>query len=147
MIIMKNSLLFQNQPAIEIIEGPNKIVVSPGHGARLLLWEREGREIIPWPKNTDWSRINKVRGGNPILFPFVARHYVDGKNQFWRDQGGTVRPMPQHGFALDAKFTVIDGEPENAVRMRLVDSEETYACYPFAFQFDVVGRLLPMSRL
>jgi len=144
---MKSPLLFQNQPAIAISDDKNKILVSPDHGARILRWEHEGRELIPWPENADWSRVKKVRGGNPILFPFVARHYVNGKNEFWQDADGTVRSMPQHGFAVDAKFSVIDGEPENVLRMRLVDSEETRVLYPFAFRFDVVVSLLPQSRL
>jgi galactose mutarotase-like enzyme len=71
---------------------------------------------------------------------------VDGKVNLWRDGGGEVRPMPQHGFARDAKFAILD-EPDEAVRMRLVDSEATRPCYPFAFQFEVVIRLLPGSRL
>jgi galactose mutarotase-like enzyme len=144
---MKSPLLFQNQPAVGIADEKNKIVISPEHGARILRWEREGRELIAWPKNADWSRITKVRGGNPVLFPFVARHYVDGVNELWRDAGGTVRRMPQHGFAVNAKFSVIDGGPENSLRMRLVDSDETRPFYPFAFQFDVVASLLPGSRL
>jgi len=144
---MKSPLLFQNQPAFEITDKENKIIVSADRGARILRWEREGREIIPWPGDADWNRYKKVRGGNPILFPFVARHFVDGKNEFWRDKNGTVRPMPQHGFASDAKFSVVEGEPEDALRMRLVDSEATRTFYPFAFQFDVVVRLLPASRL
>jgi galactose mutarotase-like enzyme len=144
---MKSPLLFQNQPAVEITDEKNKIVVSPDHGARILRWERGGRELITWPENADWSKMTKVRGGNPVLFPFVARHYVDGVNELWRDAGGTVRPMPQHGFAVDAKFSVIEGGPENSLRMRLVDSEETRALYPFAFKFDLVVSLLPGSRL
>jgi len=144
---MKSPLLFQNQPACQIADDQNKIVISPDHGARILRWERKGREIITWPENADWSRITKVRGGNPVLFPFVARHYVDGVNELWRDTGGTVRPMPQHGFAVNAKFSEIEGGPENSIRMRLVDSEKTRSLYPFAFQFDVVVSLLPGSRL
>jgi galactose mutarotase-like enzyme len=144
---MKSPLLFQNQPAIEISEAQNKILVSPDHGARILRWEHEGREIITWPENADWNQILKVRGGNPILFPFIARHFVDGKNELWRDQTGTVRPMPQHGFARDAKFSVIDDKTNNAVRMRLVDSDETRSFFPFSFHFDVVVSLLPASRL
>jgi len=144
---MKSTLHFQNQPAIELADGENKVLVSPGHGARVLRWKRAGREIITWPEDADWSKILKVRGGNPVLFPFIARHFVDGKNEFWRDHDGTVRPMPQHGFARDAKFSVIEGEPENTLRMRLTDSEETRGFYPFAFQFDVVVSLRPMSRL
>jgi galactose mutarotase-like enzyme len=144
---MKSPFLFQNQPAVEINDEKNKIVISPEHGARILCWEREGRELITWPKNADWSRMTKVRGGNPVLFPFVARHYVDGANGFWRAADGTVRPMPQHGFAVDANFSVIKDGLEDCLRMRLVDSDETRLFYPFAFQFDVVVSLLPGSRL
>jgi galactose mutarotase-like enzyme len=144
---MKSPLLFQSQPAYQIADNQNKIVISSDHGARILRWEREGREIITWPENADWNRITKVRGGNPVLFPFVARHYVNGVNELWRDANGTVRPMPQHGFAVDAKFSVIEDGPENSLRMRLVDSEGTRPLYPFAFQFDVVVSLLPGSRL
>ena len=110
-------------------------------------WTRENREIITWPADADWSKILKVRGGNPVLFPFIARHFVESKNELWRDRDGTVRPMPQHGFARDARFTVIDDKTENTLRMRLVDSEATRSSYPFAFQFDVVVSLQPGSRL
>jgi len=144
---MKSPLLFQNQPAIQIADGENNVLVSPDHGARILRWERMGRKIITWPENADWSKILKVRGGNPILFPFVARHFVEGKKELWRDAGGTVRPMPQHGFARDARFSGVEGGPENSLRMRLVDSDNTRAFYPFAFQFDVVVSLLAGSRL
>jgi galactose mutarotase-like enzyme len=144
---MKSPLLFQNQPAWQIADGENKVLVSAEHGARILRWERNGREIITWPEDADWSNILKIRGGNPVLFPFIARHFVDGKNELWRDAGGTVRPMPQHGFARDARFSVVEGGPDNTLRMRLVDSPETREVYPFAFQFDVVVALLPGSRL
>jgi galactose mutarotase-like enzyme len=144
---MKSPLLFQNQPVVQIADAQNQILVSPDHGARILRWVKAGREVIRWPDNADWSKILKVRGGNPVLFPFIARHFVDGKNELWRDASGTVRPMPQHGFARDAKFTVIGGGPDNGVRMRLTDSDETRKFYPFGFQFDVVVSLLPGSRL
>jgi galactose mutarotase-like enzyme len=144
---MKSPLLFQNQPALQIADNESKVLISPDHGARILRWEKAGREVITWPQDADWSRILKVRGGNPILFPFIARHFVDGKKDFWRDVDGMVRPMPQHGFARDARFTVVEDGPENSLRMRLVDSEETRRFYPFAFQFDVVVNLLPGPRL
>jgi aldose 1-epimerase len=143
---MKSPLLFQNQPAFRLSDDHNQVIIAPDRGARVLQWTHEGREIITWPADADWTRILKVRGGNPVLFPFVARHFVDGKNELWRDREGTVRPMSQHGFVRDAKFLVVDGE-DDALRMRFVDSEETRACYPFAFQFDVVVSLLPQSRL
>jgi galactose mutarotase-like enzyme len=144
---MKSSSLFQNQPVHQLSDGENNVLVSAEHGARILRWEKAGREIITWPDDADWSKILKVRGGNPILFPFVARHFVDGKNELWRDATGTVRPMPQHGFARDAKFSVVEGGPDNLLRMRLTDSAETRAIYPFNFQFDVVVALHSGSRL
>jgi galactose mutarotase-like enzyme len=144
---MKRPLLFQNQPAFEITGTDSRVLVSAGHGARILRWEKAGREIITWPDNADWTKILKVRGGNPVLFPFIARHFVDGKNELWKDASGNVRRMPQHGFTRDAHFTVVDGEAENTLRMRLTDSEETRVFYPFAFQFDVVVTLHPGPRL
>jgi galactose mutarotase-like enzyme len=144
---MKRALLFQNQPVVELADASSRVLISPEHGARILRWERDGREIITWPANADWSKILKVRGGNPILFPFIARHFVDGQKDLWRDAEGTVRTMPQHGFARDAKFSVIDDADESLLRIRLTDSPATQAEYPFAFQFDVVIQLHSQSRL
>ena len=144
---MKSPLLFQNQPCFELANDESRVIVSAEHGARVLRWERRGREIITWPDDADWTKILKVRGGNPVLFPFIARHFVDGKNELWRDADGTVRPMPQHGFARDTKFAVVDDPATDTLRMRLTDSESTRASYPFAFQFDVVVRLQPGARL
>jgi galactose mutarotase-like enzyme len=144
---MKSPLLFQNQPAFELADAQSRVMVSAEHGARILRWERRGREIITWPDDADWTKILKVRGGNPVLFPFIARHFVDGKNELWRDAAGAVRPMPQHGFARDAKFAVVEDAQENTLRMGLTDSESTRASYPFAFQFDVVVGLQAGARL
>ena len=144
---MKSPLQFQNQPCFELADDQSRVIVTAEHGARILRWEKRGREIITWPNDADWTKILKVRGGNPVLFPFIARHFVDGKNELWRDAAGTVRPMPQHGFARDAKFAVVDDPAANTLRMRLTDSESTRAFYPFAFQFDVVVRLETGARL
>jgi galactose mutarotase-like enzyme len=144
---MKSPLLFQNQPARELAEGQARVIVSTERGARILRWEKSGREIITWPDHADWTNILKVRGGNPVLFPFIARHFVDGKNELWRDAKGVVRPMPQHGFARDAKFSVVDDPAANTLRMRLQASEFTRGFYPFDFQFDVVVRLQAGARL
>jgi galactose mutarotase-like enzyme len=143
---MKGPVLFQNQAAYEIRDSESRLVVAPDHGARILTWQKQGREVIHWPATADWARVIKVRGGNPLLFPFLGRHFVGGKNELWRDAQGVVRSMPQHGFSRDAKFTLIE-EPGDAVRMRLADSAETGCFYPFPFQFDVVVKLHPPARL
>jgi aldose 1-epimerase len=143
---MKEPVLFQNQPVVELGDGESRLLVSAEHGARILRWERDGREIIHWPDDADLTKILKVRGGNPVLFPFIARHFVDGKNELWRDASGVVRTMPQHGFARDAKFRIVEHR-DTLVRMRLTDSEATRVFYPFSFQFDVLVALLPDSRV
>ena len=140
---MKNAILFQNQPAIEITDAANRVVIAPEQGANVLHWQTEGRDVIFPARKVG----GKIRGGDPILFPFIARHFVDGKRDFWRGLDGTVRPMPMHGFARSAKFSVIDDGVEDSVRMRLTDSEQTRTPYPFAFQFDVIVALRPGSRL
>jgi aldose 1-epimerase len=143
---MKGTVLFQNQPVLELADADSRLLVSAEHGARILRWERDGREIIRWPADADWKKILKVRGGNPVLFPFIARHFVDGVIDRWRDADGTVRPMVQHGFARDAKFTVI-AQTGTAARLRLTDDAATREAYPFTFQFDVVLTLQPGARL
>jgi len=143
---MKGTVLFQNQPVLELADADSRLLVSAAHGARILRWERAGREIIHWPDDADWTKILKVRGGNPVLFPFIARHFVAGVIDRWRDAHGTVRTMAQHGFARDAKFTVIE-QIAAAARLRLNDDGATREAYPFAFQFDVVLTLQPGARL
>jgi galactose mutarotase-like enzyme len=143
---MKGTVLFQNQAVREIGDAGNRILVAPDRGARILTWQHEGRDVIHWPHDANWEQLLKVRGGNPILFPFLGRHFVDGKKELWRDENGTVRQMPQHGFARDAAFEVF-AHTDAALRMRLVDTEATRALYPFEFRFDVAVTLHPNSRL
>src|SRR6202453_4151466 len=142
---MKQNAEFQGQPVIELADEQNSILISAEHGARILRWLKAGKEIIGWRDAADWEKILEVRGGNPVLFPFIARHFVDGRNELWRDADGTVRPMPQHGFARDAKFAVVEDKAADTLRLRLTDTEETRASYPFSFQFDVVVRLQPRA--
>jgi galactose mutarotase-like enzyme len=140
---MKNAILFQNQPAIEIADASNRLVLTPDHGANLATWEHDGRPVILPPTSIN----GKIRGGDPILFPFIARHFVDGKKELWRGLDGTVRPMPMHGFARTAKFAAVDDPVADSLRMRLTDSDETRPLFPFSFQFDVVVTLLSASRV
>ena len=144
---MKSPTLFQNQPVYQLTDGDNAVLVSADCGARVLRWTKGGREIIRWPDDADWSKVVKVLGGNPLLFPFIARHFVDGKADFWRDAKGIVRAMAQHGFARNSKFELVEGGPDNSLRMRLTDSPATRESYPFPFQFDVVVSLLLESKL
>jgi galactose mutarotase-like enzyme len=138
-----NNIRFQNQSICELRDGDAQVLIAPHFGARLLKWTQGEREIIFWPDNADWSSAQAVahtRGGNPILFPFVGRHCVNGELGKWRDENGVVRDLPMHGFARDLPFSVVESDARN-LRMRLEASEQTRAMYPFEFRFDVVYRL------
>ena len=78
-------------------------------GARLLRWKLDvptgRREILFWPEGApmDLDKIGPVRGGNPILFPFMGRNYADGEKFAWKAADGVKRPMPQHGTPFIGK--------------------------------------------
>lgn len=134
---------FQNQPVIELQDAASRVLIAPQYGARLLTWTIDEDPILYWPKETDWATPQSVagtRGGNPILFPFIARHYVDGVLAKWRDASGTVRDMPMHGFARNLPFEVVE-QNTRVLRMRLQPNDETKAIYPFDFSFDVAYEL------
>ena len=98
-------------------------------GAELTSWTVGGRELM-W--NADplyWAR------SAPILFPVVGA-----------SAGGTVNiagqsfAMPQHGFARDSLFDIVD-HTDNVLILRLAASEATRKHYPFSFAFIVKYQL------
>ncbi|NYH98097.1 aldose epimerase [Cupriavidus plantarum] len=131
---------FQGQDLLRIGAGDSYLLLAPEHGGRLVRWVHRGEDILYWPDNADWTRVAKVRGGNPLLFPFIGRHFVDGEAGKWRDADGVVRDMPQHGFARDVLFTVSEAS-DDAVTLMLTPSAATEDVYPFAFTFAVIYRL------
>ncbi|WP_454764659.1 aldose epimerase family protein [Cupriavidus campinensis] len=133
---------FQGQELVRVGVGGSYLLVAPAHGGRLVRWVHRGTEILYWPADADWTRVAKVRGGNPLLFPFIGRHFVDGEAGKWRDAEGVVHALPQHGFARDMAFAVSDFS-ESTVSMTLTSSDATCAGYPFDFVFTATYRLLP----
>ena len=105
-------------------------------------WHVDGAPVIHWPHNANWDEPARVRGGNPLLFPFIARHYVDGELGRWRDAQGIVREMPMHGFARNLPFDAVVDPDGRGVRMTLTDSPRTHASYPFEFRFEAAYRLV-----
>ena len=133
---------FQDQDVVEIARGASRLLFAPQAGGRLLSWHIDGAAVIHWPDPADWTQPALVRGGNPLLFPFIARHRVDGGEVgWWRDGAGVVRPMPLHGFARDLPFEARVSPEGDAIRMTLADSEATHARYPFGFRFEAEYRL------
>ena len=133
---------FQNQTVIELKRGDASILVAPQYGGRLLRWCIGEHEVIRWPADADWRNPAKIRGGNPLLFPFLGRHRVDGELGKWRDASGHVYALPVHGFARDMAFAQALSADGYGVRVTLTDDPVTRAGYPFAFRFEASYRLL-----
>ena len=74
-------------------------------------------------------------GRAPILFPVVGRNLDDNVSY-----GGRSYPMKIHGFARGADFVIAEEKPD-AVTLRLTDSGETRAQFPFPFILDVTFAL------
>lgn len=127
---------------LDLAFGPSTLSLAPWAGGRLLSWHIDGAPVIHWPANANWDRPALVRGGNPLLFPFLARHRVDGELGRWRDAGGVVRDLPMHGFARDLPFDAKVDPDGRGVRMTLTDSPQTFAMYPFNFRFEAAYRLV-----
>ncbi|HLN24921.1 MAG TPA: aldose 1-epimerase family protein [Patescibacteria group bacterium] len=95
-------------------------------GAELCsLRDSRGEEML-WQAEAAWPRHA------PLLFPIVGKL----KDDQLRHAGTTTR-LTQHGFARDSRFTWVEQGPRSC-RLRLEDSAETRAVYPFAFRFEVI---------
>ncbi|MGY8523795.1 aldose epimerase family protein [Paracidovorax citrulli] len=140
--LQRATIRFQDQELVRIGDDRNALLLSPAAGGRLVRWIHHGNDLLHWPDPADWTRPAKIRGGNPLLFPLIGRHFVDGQAGHWRDPLGEVRVMPQHGFARDLPFEVAAIDAGQSITMSLTDSDATRDAYPFAFRFDVGYRLL-----
>ena len=99
-------------------------------GAQLASIRTPGGEEYLWQGDPDiWARRA------PILFPFIGR-LREGSY----DLDGTAYAISTHGFARDMAFTVTEQGPDR-VSLRLTDTPETRAVYPFAFSLTVTYTL------
>lgn len=72
-----------------------------------------------------WGRTS------PVLFPVVGAY----KDKECRYQGKTYS-LPQHGFARDMEFTLVE-KKDDVIWFSLSDNEETRANYPFGFELNI----------
>jgi galactose mutarotase-like enzyme len=102
-------------------------------GAEPVSWQVGGRELLWEGDPAHWARHA------PILFPVVGAS-AGGVIRV----GGQTLKMPQHGFARDSLFAVIEKD-ETSARLRLVESDETRTHFPFDFVFEIMVTLGPDS--
>jgi galactose mutarotase-like enzyme len=74
-------------------------------------------------------------GRAPVLFPIVGA-VKDGE---YRLNGKTYK-MPQHGFARKAEFAVTT-QTDSYIAFETESTEETLACYPYAFSLKIIYEL------
>lgn len=120
-------------------------------GARLLNWYlsmADGyiRDVIHMPSNFDMTLgdFSKLRGGNPILFPFAGASWADGKKGFWKTPTGDTLPMRMHGYALDGDFDIIEMS-DTALRAIFKPCDEAKIAYPYDYEFTVTYRFSELS--
>lgn len=91
------------------------------HGAELTSLIAHGAEHIWQADPVFWKRHA------PILFPIVGKVY----NNTYRVDGQDYH-LPQHGFARDSEFQVVQQSSTHA-KLSLASSPETMAKYPYPF--------------
>ena len=140
---------YQGQTLTRWRVGPSTFLALPEKGARLMNWnvtlgDGSVRDVLYWPENADFTDIAKVRGGNPILFPFNGRCFDRGEIFFWRAADGVKRAIPIHGIARqgDFKITRID---DRGFVAQFVPGDEARAAYPFDYEFTVTSRFEPFG--
>ncbi len=129
--------------------GPSTFLAMPEKGARLMNWnltlgDGSVRDVLYWPESASLDEFHKIRGGNPVLFPFNARSFDRGEIFFWRDAKGVRRPMPIHGIARQGTFEIVRMDPRGFAA-RFIPGEEARACYPFDYEFVVTYRFEPFG--
>lgn len=115
--------------AIRAADGTEATIATIG--AEPVSWRVEGHDYLWSGDPAHWNRHA------PWLFPVVGAS-VDATVRV----EGRPYPMAQHGFARDAPFAVV-ARAEDAVTLRLAESEETRRHYPFAFRLDITARVAP----
>ena len=131
---------FENSglPCLRWRVGASSFEACPTRGARLMRWWLDlpsgRREVLYWPETFEAKNLAAVRGGNPILFPFMGRTYADGEKFAWKGPDGVRRPMPHHGFARDGTFELIDSGPSHfTVEHRPTAADREAYPWPHAF--------------
>lgn len=121
--------------------GRSTFLALPELGARLMNWHVELadgslRDVLYWPEVASVENFHRIRGGNPILFPFSGRTFADGEIGFWKAPDGQRRPMPLHGFARQGKFKLVRADAGGFSAL-FQPGDEAKQGYPFDYEFTV----------
>lgn len=101
-------------------------------GAELVsLVRKSDKQEYMWTGDKEyWNRVS------PVLFPFVGKC----KDQSYRYQGKEYKNIPQHGFARDSEFTMVE-QNEDELWFELTPDSHWKENYPFDFCLRIGYRL------
>jgi len=124
--------------------GNSTFLALPEKGARLMNWnvtlgDGSVRDIVYWPEVSSLDNFHKIRGGNPILFPFNGRTFDRSEIHFWSADDGIRRPMPMHGYARQGDFRITRLD-EGGFSAQFLPGTEAKAGYPYDYEFIVSYR-------
>lgn len=109
----------------QISSGKLTARVNPLGAELWSLTDARGRELMTDADPAFWT------GHAPLLFPIVGRLRGDS----YRHEGHEYA-LPQHGFARQSMFQVIE-QDDVSILFRLDADEETRRVYPFDFRLDM----------
>ena len=116
----------------------DQLRVVPERGGLVVGWRCSGEERLYFDAERFADPSKSVRGGIPVLFPVCGN--LPG-NELVLPQGRFS--MPQHGFARDLPWDLVELEGGDGIRLTLRDSPATHSAYPFLFQLSLDYQLEP----
>jgi galactose mutarotase-like enzyme len=119
-------------------EGDDQLRIVPERGGLITGWRCQGRQLLYLDEQRFLEPSLSVRGGIPVLFPICGG--LPG-NALPLD--GETLSLPQHGFARDQAWDLIELDDRCGVRLLLQDNEVTRRMFPFPFQISLDARLRP----
>lgn len=112
---------FNGLPAVRLTTADGALAIITLYGAQIVSWQAaDGRERLFLSERSRFGDGHAIRGGIPVIFPQFA------------ERG----PLPRHGFARTAEWTLVDSRHDQGyacATLRLSDSEATRAIWPHRF--------------
>ncbi len=113
--------------------GASTFLVDIEKGAKLLAWDIS---IAGAKRDIIYYEEGSTDGGNPILFPFAGTCSIKGEKFKWKTPQGSILDMPQHGFAKNANFEILDLS-ESGFTAKLIHQSDFDKYYPYTYDFIV----------
>lgn len=109
------------------------VAVAPDRGGMVTRFSLAGEPALYLDEGTLRDPTKNVRGGVPLLMP-IAGKLTDDRYAL----GGRDYAMKQHGFARNLPWSVASRSVSDgaSVTLRLTDTPETRAQFPFGFVFE-----------